>query len=87
MGFDLRSTEKNIQLYNQLSGKAGRISEKSLIIDEKNTLLPMKKARHQKNEIFLIKIRFPMRPDELILINHNPQKHSQLQPSFYLTLL
>ena len=32
MGFDLRSTEKNIQLYNQLSGRAGRFSKKSLII-------------------------------------------------------
>ncbi len=32
MGFDLRSTEKNIQLYNQLSGRAGRFSEDSLII-------------------------------------------------------
>ena len=31
-GHDLRSTEKNIQLYNQLSGRAGRFSEKSLII-------------------------------------------------------
>ena len=32
MGFDLRSTEKNIQLYNQLSGRAGRFSRDSLII-------------------------------------------------------
>ena len=32
MGFDLRSAEKNIQLYNQLSGRAGRFSKKSLII-------------------------------------------------------
>ena len=32
MGFDLRSTEKNIQLYNQLSGRAGRFSKDSLII-------------------------------------------------------
>ncbi len=32
MGFDLRSTEKNIQLYNQLSGRAGRFSKESLII-------------------------------------------------------
>ena len=24
MGYDLRTTEKNIQLYNQLSGRAGR---------------------------------------------------------------
>ena len=32
MGYDLRTTEKNIQLYNQLSGRAGRFSKKSLII-------------------------------------------------------
>jgi len=31
-GYDLRSTEKNIQLYNQLSGRAGRFSNKSLIV-------------------------------------------------------
>ena len=31
-GFDLRTTEKNIQLYNQLSGRAGRFSKKSIII-------------------------------------------------------
>ena len=31
-GYDLRTTEKNIQLYNQLSGRAGRNSSKSLII-------------------------------------------------------
>jgi len=32
MGYDLRTTEKNIQLYNQLSGRAGRFSKKSLIV-------------------------------------------------------
>ena len=32
MGFDLRSTEKNIQLYNQLSGRAGRFSKDSIIV-------------------------------------------------------
>ena len=32
MGYDLRTTEKNIQLYNQLSGRAGRFSKNSLII-------------------------------------------------------
>ncbi len=32
MGYDLRTTEKNIQLYNQLSGRAGRFSKDSLII-------------------------------------------------------
>ena len=37
-GYDLRSTEKNIQLYHQLSGRAGRFSSKSLIIYQ--TLTP-----------------------------------------------
>jgi len=32
MGYDLRTTEKNIQLYNQLSGRAGRFSNKSIIV-------------------------------------------------------
>lgn len=31
-GYDLRATEKNIQLYHQLSGRAGRFSTESLII-------------------------------------------------------
>ena len=31
-GYDLRTTEKNIQLYNQLSGRAGRFSSNSIII-------------------------------------------------------
>ena len=31
-GFDLRTTEKNIQLYHQLSGRAGRFSTESLIV-------------------------------------------------------
>jgi len=37
-GYDLRTTEKNIQLYHQLSGRAGRFSNKSLIIYQ--TLTP-----------------------------------------------
>ena len=37
-GYDLRSTEKNIQLYHQLSGRAGRFSNRSLIIYQ--TLTP-----------------------------------------------
>ena len=32
MGYDLRTTEKNIQLYNQLSGRAGRFSNHSTIV-------------------------------------------------------
>ena len=31
-GYDLRTTEKNIQLYHQLSGRAGRFSRESLIV-------------------------------------------------------
>ena len=31
-GYDLRTTEKNIQLYNQLSGRAGRFSRDSIIV-------------------------------------------------------
>ena len=31
-GYDLRTTEKNIQLYHQLSGRAGRFSSDSLIV-------------------------------------------------------
>ena len=38
-GYDLRTTEKNIQLYHQLSGRAGRFSNKSLIIYQ--TLNPL----------------------------------------------
>jgi primosomal protein N' (replication factor Y) len=37
-GYDLRTTEKNIQLYHQLSGRAGRFSTESLIIYQ--TLTP-----------------------------------------------
>ena len=37
-GYDLRTTEKNIQLYQQLSGRAGRFSKNSLIIYQ--TLTP-----------------------------------------------
>jgi len=39
MGYDLRTTEKNIQLYNQLSGRAGRFSGKSIIIYQTATPL------------------------------------------------
>jgi primosomal protein N' (replication factor Y) len=39
LGYDLRTTEKNIQLYNQLSGRAGRFSNKSLIIYQ--TIAPL----------------------------------------------
>ena len=41
-GYDLRTTEKNIQLYNQLSGRAGRFSKDSLIIYQ--TMMPADKT-------------------------------------------
>ena len=41
-GFDLRTTEKNIQLYTQLSGRAGRFSENSIIIYQ--TITPSHKT-------------------------------------------
>ncbi len=60
-GYDLRSTEKNIQLYHQLSGRAGRFSSDSLIIyqtvtpyDETlNELIKNKSEELLKNELFI----------------------------------
>ena len=61
-GYDLRATEKNIQLYNQLSGRAGRFSSESLIIYQ--TVRPnqnfLKNLEKNNIEIFLseeLKIR------------------------------
>ena len=61
MGFDLRSNEKNIQLYNQLSGRAGRFSKDSLIIYQTfdpsdktlNCLLENQQERFFEEEIYL----------------------------------
>ena len=38
-GYDLRTTEKNIQLYTQLSGRAGRFSKESIIVYQTATPL------------------------------------------------
>ena len=43
-GYDLRTTEKNIQLFHQLSGRAGRFSNESLIIYQ--TLTPADQTLH-----------------------------------------
>ena len=61
MGFDLRSNEKNIQLYNQLSGRAGRFSKDSHIIYQTfdpldktlNSLLENKQENFFEEEIYL----------------------------------
>ena len=59
-GYDLRTTEKNIQLYHQLSGRAGRFSNESLIIYQTltpqnsilNELIKNKSEELLKNELF-----------------------------------
>ncbi len=68
-GFDLRTTEKNIQLYHQLSGRAGRFSSESLIIYQ--TLSP-------KDEILneLIKNK----SDELLKNELSIRKKNELPP-------
>ncbi len=62
-GYDLRTTEKNIQLYHQLSGRAGRFSSESLIIYQTltpynstlNELIKNKSEQLLKNELLLRK--------------------------------
>ena len=60
-GYDLRTTEKNIQLYQQLSGRAGRFSSESLIIYQTltphdvtlNELIKNKSEKLLSNELLL----------------------------------
>src|SRR5210317_1376024 len=62
-GYDLRTTEKNIQLYHQLSGRAGRFSSDSLIIYQTlspknvtlNELIKNNSEELLKNELILRK--------------------------------
>jgi primosomal protein N' (replication factor Y) (superfamily II helicase) len=62
-GYDLRATEKNIHLYHQLSGRAGRFSSKSLVIYQTltpkdlvlNELIKNKSEELLKNELILRK--------------------------------
>ena len=68
-GFDLRSTEKNIQLYHQLSGRAGRFSSESLIIYQ--TLTP---------EDLLLNELVKNKPDELLINELNTRKKNKLPP-------
>ncbi len=68
-GFDLRSTERNIQLYHQLSGRAGRFSSDSMIIYQ--TLSP-----HNLTLKDLIKNR----SEELLKNELNLRKKHNLPP-------
>ena len=62
-GYDLRTTEKNIQLYHQLSGRAGRFSSESLIIYQTlsphdvtlNELIQNESEKLLRNELLLRK--------------------------------
>ena len=62
-GYDLRTTEKNIQLFHQLSGRAGRFSNKSLVVyqtitpeDETlNNLIKNNPEKFLDNELILRK--------------------------------
>ncbi len=62
-GYDLRTTEKNIQLYNQLSGRAGRFSSKSIIVyqtltpssETLNDLLQNNPEKFLENELLIRK--------------------------------
>ena len=73
-GFDLRATEKNIQLYQQLSGRAGRFSSDSLIIYQ--TLSPEDETLNE-----LIKNK----SDELLKNELNIRKKNKLPP--YIRLI
>ncbi len=65
-GYDLRATEKNIQLYHQLSGRAGRFSPNSLIVYQTlspenmilNELIKNKPDEILKKELILRKKNF-----------------------------
>ena len=68
-GYDLRTTEKNIQLYNQLSGRAGRFSSESLIIYQ--TLSP---------ENFTLNELIKNNPDEILKKELILRKENSLPP-------
>ena len=75
-GYDLRTTEKNIQLYHQLSGRAGRFSSESLIVYQ--TLNPQDITLNE-----LIKNK----SDELLKNELNLRKKNKLPPFIRLISL
>ena len=85
-GYDLRTTEKNIQLYNQLSGRAGRFASKSLIIYQTITPLheTLKDLVINNPEKFLINELELRRKNNLppfkkliaIIVSSNSKEHS-----------
>ena len=87
-GYDLRTTEKNIQLYHQLSGRAGRFSSKSLIIYQTltpndltlNELIKNKSEDLLKSELLLReKNRLPPYMRLIAIIISSKDRSSSLQ--------
>jgi len=72
-GYDLRTTEKNIQLYNQLSGRAGRFSNNSLIIYQ--TIVP-------SNET--LKNVLENNPEKFLDYELTIRKENRLPPFYHL---
>ena len=85
-GYDLRTTEKNIQLYHQLSGRAGRFSSDSLIVYQTlspenitlNELIKNDPDEILKKELFLRKKNFlpPFSRLIAIIVSSNSQSLS-----------
>ena len=83
-GYDLRTTEKNIQLYHQLSGRAGRFSSESLIVYQTlspedvtlNELIKNNSEELLKNELELRKKNFLPPFSRLIAIIISSDKHT-----------
>ena len=75
-GYDLRTTEKNVQLYHQLSGRAGRFSSESLIIYQ--TLTP--------NDVTLNEL-VNNRSEELLKNELSIRKKNKLPPFLRLIAL
>ena len=82
MGYDLRTTEKNIQLYHQLSGRAGRFSSNSLIIYQ--TLSPENKTLNnliKNNTEKLLTRKYCLRILRLLIICLQKEHKSKLCPT------
>ena len=87
-GYDLRTTEKNIQLYHQLSGRAGRFSSESLVIYQTLTpqdgtlkeLIKNESEKLLKNELLLReKNRLPPFIRLIAIIVSSKDKNTSLQ--------
>ena len=87
-GYDLRTTEKNIQLYNQLSGRAGRFSSNSIIVYQTITpshetlrdLLQNNPEKFLENELLVRKVNNlpPFKRLIAVVVSSNSKENSFL---------